>query len=341
MKLLNCRIVGHDIDPAAYQKQDAKRGTLDFAMSPSSLKVFRDNPRRWVMGYESPRSESKDWGNIMDTMVSCPDRFAERYCVRPETYPAPATHDKVKKGEIEVGAPLKWNANAKICEDWDRQNLRGREAISKEEYNDASYAYSRLLADETIGQFISESLRQVMVVGECHHDGIVVPLRCLIDLQPDSQSQFSDCLGDTKTSRNASVRSFNRFAYDMGYHIQAAFDLDLFNAATGEMRSTWCLIVQENYRPFETARHILSQDFVSLGRMQYTSALERYVACLKAGKPNEQWPGYNDPRFSEVAQGWSILEPEEWMMRQVDEMPRNAPAPVSPYESEAAADFIP
>lgn len=309
MKFQNCKVIGADVDPAAYHRQDAQRGSPEFAMSPSAIKAFLQNPRRWVLGYNSPDSASKAWGNVMDTMVTSPDTFHDRYVVRPETYAAPADHDKVKKGEITAGAPLAWNSNAKVCKEWDKANLRGREPISNEDYTAATEAYNRLLADETIGRIIAESARQVLVVGEVVINGVVIPVRCLIDLAPSADGEFPSCLGDLKTSRNASRRSFGRFAYEMGYHIQGAFNLDLFNAATGQQRDTWLMVVQESYRPFETARHILSQRYLNLGRMQYAAALERYAQCLSL--PRMQWPGYND--HPEAVQGWSTLEPEAWM----------------------------
>jgi len=204
----------------------------------------------------------------------------------------------------------------------ERENLRGREAISSAEYTDATTAYNRLLNEEMFKRIIDVSDAQVMVVGEAEINGIVIPIRCLLDLVPDKVSEFQDCLVDSKTSRNASKRVFGRQVFDLRWHWQAAFDIDLYNAATGEQRSTWFFMVQENYRPFETARHILGADYLNLGRQGYTAALHRYAECLSSGKPHADWPGYNDE--PEAVQGCSVLEPEPWMVRE-DVTPMHQP----------------
>lgn len=335
MSFKNCKIVGTDIDVAVYLRQEFPRGHAMFSMSPSSVKAFLFNPRRWVRGYNPPDSSSKDWGNIVDAFVTSPHTFADRFIVKPETYPAPIDHDKVKKGEIKAGDPLPWNSNAKVCREWERLNLRNRQPITHDEYQAASEAYNRLLEDEAISKYISESNKQTMIVGEWHSGDVVIPVRCLIDLAPRADSEFSGSLGDLKTTRNASVRSFTRFAHDMGYHIQGAFDLDLWNASTGDVRDTWCFVTQENYRPFETAKHILGQRFIEIGRSQYTQALNEYAALVKAGVKHSDWPGYN--RLATETQGWSILEPELWME------PVNPIAGVvdAPADEPETADLMP
>jgi len=311
--LQNCRLVGFNVDSEAYHRQDAERGTPEFAMSPSSLKAFLECPARWKAGYNSPDSDAKDWGNLVDCLALTPAAFKDRYAVKPETYPAPSDHARVKKGEIKAGDPLPWNANAKICEAWESDvEKRGLEPLSARVAKEATIAASCLVDDEKIRSFLEASDRQALIVGEWVDDdrggtGLVIPVRCLIDLAPWKESEFSDCLGDLKTGRSAGVIAFGKFAFQMGYHIQAAFDLDLWNAAHGENRTTWCFIVQESYPPYQTGRRIFSQEAIECGRRKYTAALELYAKCLKSGV----WPGYDDT--DEAAQGWSVIHPPPWL----------------------------
>lgn len=306
MKFQNCKIVAEGVSAKSYHNQDARRGTPEFAMSPSELKRFADCPAKWLEGGQSESTDSTEWGDQIDMMVLTPDKFTEKYFVTPETYPAPATHEKVKSGAIKAGGPLPWNANATYC----KQHVASqgnREPISTKDYVLLSKAYTRLKQDPLISRFLQQSRSQVLVVGEAVLQGITIPLRCLIDAVPDGLGEFSDSLGDLKTTCNARHRNFRRWAYDAGYHVQGAFDLDLFNAATGEQRATWCLLLQENYYPFLTGRRFFSQKFISVGRFDYTMALQRYATCLQTGI----WPDYEEgSQFG----GWSIIDPEPYMI---------------------------
>jgi hypothetical protein len=307
MKLLNCKIIGANVAPESYHKQDAERGTPEFAMSPSGIRGFLSCASRWKDGYQSPDSDSKDWGNLVDTLALTPDEFDTRYVTMPATYAAPKDHAKVKSGEIREGDPIQWNAGAKICEKWIAENVRGRETVSAVDRLECDAAAKRLLRDDTIKRFFDASERQVFIVGQVETGGVTIPVRCLIDLVPDGLGEFCNYLGDLKTTKNAGRRQFRRWAYDAGYHIQGAFDLDLFNAATGEQRDTWALVLQENYRPYQTARRYFSQEFLSIGRMAYVQALGLYANCLITG----HWPDYDE--MTETVGGWGVIEPEAWM----------------------------
>jgi hypothetical protein len=124
---------------------------------------------------------------------------------------------------------------------------------------------------------------------------------------PRADTEFSSCLGDLKSTRSAALIPWARHCYDMGYYIQAAFNTDLYVAATGEDRNTFCFILSENYEPFEPARRMLSQDFLTLGRAEYRRLLGLYAKCLKSN----HWPSYDDT--DEAIQGWSVVEAEPWM----------------------------
>jgi len=304
MSFQNAKIVGVGVNSDAYHSQPIEsRGSKDFAMSPSSLKPFLECPSRWKAGYQSPESEAKDWGNLLDTLLLTPDQFKSRYAVKPATYPSDG-----KKGEPPTEKP--WNGNSTWCREW-IESQGDKCVISKAELETAQTAVKKLLADETIAELLETSQKQVHVTGEWHDKatGIIVPVQCLIDIVPNGDSPFCKCLCDLKSTRNAGQRPFSRWCFTAGYHIQAAFDLALFMAAVnptndpnGQDRNTWLFIVQENYAPFEIGRRMLSSDFIDLGRQTYTHALGRYAKCLKTGL----WPQYDEP------EQFSLVSPEPW-----------------------------
>lgn len=293
MSLKNCKIVGSGVNSEAYHAQDAQRGTLAFKMSPSSLKLFAECPSRFKAGYEPPASESKDWGNLIDCAFLTPTAMTERFSCKPKTYP-----------DTKTGDPKPFNANSTWCKNW-IADQGGRQIVSHDELDAVETAVKRLMSDDTIAAFHSASDKQVHVSGEWHDKatGLVVPVQCLIDFVPRKDSEFQKALGDLKSTRNAGQRPFSRWCYTAGYHIQAAFDIDLYIAATGEDRTDWIFILQENYSPYETGRRLMSQDFIGIGRQTYENALSRYAKCIKSGT----WTGY-DP-----SEEFSLVSPEPYM----------------------------
>jgi hypothetical protein len=266
-------------------------------MSSSALREFARCPSRWVGGYEPPDSEAKQYGSLLDCLALTPDQFDDRYAVRPATYP-----------DSKTGEPKPWNANSNWCKAWIEEQ-EGAEIVSPGELDEAQLAVKRLRSDEIIASFLDDSDKQVWVAGLWKDEatGIIVPVKCLIDLVPRADTVFAKCLGDLKTTRNAALMPWQRWCYSAGYHIQAAFNNALYCAATGEDRTDFCFIVQENYPPFQTGKRLLSQDFMALGLAAVSRALADYCQCLKAGK----WPGYDDT--DEAVQSWSVVAPEPWM----------------------------
>ena len=311
MKFQDAKIVGEGVDSERYHQESGLRGTPEFVVSQGALREFERCPLRWVMGYTPPESTAKQWGSMLDCMLLTPDDFEGKYPLRPDTYPAPAKHEKVKKGEIKEGDPLPWNANAAICREWE-EGLNGRKAIKSKTYSDLTVAAKRLRVDPVIEDLLESSVNQVWVTANYHDSetGLVVPCKALIDGVPRAGVPVLEhCLWDLKTTRSALPEAWLKWAYQAGLYIQAAWYLDLFNAATGEDRSTWLWVLQENFPPFEVGRRMLSQSFIELGRLFYRSALARYCLCLKTGV----WPGYDAPDGQKLP-GWTEVTPLQWML---------------------------
>lgn len=322
----NCKINGIGINPESYHSNKKPRGSLDYVISPSGLKAFADCPARWLAGYEPPDSDAKRFGGLLDQMVLTPESFQNYYAITPAQYTdygmeCPECHSvtdaqRCKKCDTDrkrVAIEKKWNANATTCTEWEKAQGE-RVILSLKEHQNALDAALALRKDEAIKAFLEASDKQLHVVGEYHDaaTGLIIPVQCLIDAAPRSDTEFRLCLGDLKTTRSAHKGVFARYCYQRGYHVQAAFDLALFNAATGEKRENWIFILSENFAPWQTGRRILKPDNVDpmrdegmlgLGRASYLRDLKRYAHCLKTGK----WDAYDEPEmFTEII-------PESWM----------------------------
>jgi hypothetical protein len=298
MSLQNVTIKSKGVTPTGYHGQDIKaRGTPQFIVSSSSLREFGVCASRWKDGYEPPDTEAKDWGALVDCLVLTPQEFTKRYAVQPPTYTS------------SDGKTAAWTNLSKTCRGWnEEQASAGREAIKGEHLENARAAANRLWNDEILCSFLTQSDKQVWLTGQWTDaaTGLVIPVQCLIDVAPKPDSEFPSCLGDLKTTRSAAPFRWSRYSSERGYHVQAAFDLDLWNAATGEQRDTWCFLLSENFAPWQTGRVLLSQEKLGYGRMIYKGLLARYARCVASGV----WPDYQIG--DDLVQGWSIDHATKW-----------------------------
>lgn len=299
--ITNGKIIRDNCPFSVYEKSTSERGKPDYIMSRGDLVEFSRCPIRWRMGYEAPETKPKEWGALMDCLVTTPDSFAQGYAVKPETY----TNDK---GEVKP-----WNGNANVCKDW-LANQVGKEIVSHQDKTNADAALARLMADQPIADLIRCSRKQVFVTGEYHDQdtGLVIAVKGLVDLVPNSgHSEYGKCLADLKTAQTGSPRAYQRHVFDYGLHVQAAIYLDLWTAATGEDRCEFRHIVQESFPPWQPGRRIISAEFVELGRSIYQESLRNYATALKTNTWNDYETG------DRTINGWSLTEPEPWMLKPV------------------------
>lgn len=309
MSFKDCRIVGTGITPAQYLKQEVERGHPEYVLSRSDLVEIARCPARWRAGYmPAKETDATERGSLWDCLLLDKGGFEKRYAIIPDTYPAPAHHAKVKKGEISVGDPLPWNANATWCDEWltDHQQF---ETVKTPDLEEAKAAVAAVMATEELPRLLDASATQLMVVGRWTdaETNLAVPLRALLDVVPAAKSPYGHTLIDYKTTVSAEMRAWTASVNKFNYHTQAALHLDLYVAAIGDGRTTFGHIVQESVPPFHVEKRILSEEFLNMGRAVYRDGLRTYCACLQS----DVWPGY---RAAIVLDGWQVAEPEPFMI---------------------------
>lgn len=303
------KVVSANTDAEVYRMSAGKRGELDYMMSRSELLECAWCPSRWIQGYKSPDTKPKEFGTLMDALV-LGTQFADKFAVCPATYPSES-----KKGET---AEKPWNRNSTYCKEWEaEQEKAGRTTVKADDYQEAKAAATSLLNQRDIAAIIADSDHQVMAVSEYHDEetGIVVPVKILVDIAPrlgppGHESLLGKSLIDFKTAMSAGPGPWTRAVFEHNYHVQGAFYLDAWNAATGDDRQDFRHIIQESYAPWEVGRRLLSQEFLELGRIKYLHALKVYAGCLA----DNNWPGY-DRGTNFIMQGFTIVGPEIWMMK--------------------------
>lgn len=341
MSFQNARIKAKGANPDEYHKQVGERGTLEFVISSSSLRMFDTCPAKFVHGYVMPPSASLEYGSILDTLALTPNQFFARYALQPETYEStgmkcPNCEDVQPKSKKckeckcereEVKLTKKWSGQSTTCEEWEAAQIKsGKEICTPKQLADAQAAAKRLFDDPIIGDYINESDRQVWIAAEWHDSptGLVVPVKCLVDLLPRKDSEFFDGAGDLKSTKCAKKLAWERFADNVGYNIQGAWNIDLVQAALpSENRRKFAFILSENHHPWEPSREMMEDDteaseggLMANSRAKYRRIVANYCQCLKHGK----WPGYADN--DESSDGWNIWQQDPWSAQRDTFAPR-------------------
>lgn len=349
----NVKVIGDNIKPEVYTNRDPNvpRGHKDYIMSRGELHDFSTNPQKWLLGKPREDTKSTDWGTLMDVLVLTPDEFKKQFAVAPETYESKgmqcpyckkiADSKKCKAcggaERVEVAVEKPWNTNATVCSDWEEAQVKaGFKVVKKKDVDEAYKALKILNQDDQIVELIKCSQKQMMIIGVWvdRETGIEVPVKILLDLVPDkSNPRFCKSLSDFKTARNAETHAWDNAVAEHWYDAQAALYMDLYTAAfPDEERIEWRHAIQENEEPYVTARRLLSEQFIEVGRGKYRSALRDYCVCLATGN----WPGYDDHGWSGKG-GWTLTEPKDWMVNAAFGLGLALPKKVEP-EKEASFD---
>jgi hypothetical protein len=289
---------GAGMDHADYSKQPGPRGSANYVLSGADIAEFERCPHRWVRGYrDEEETTSTEWGSLVDFLLTG-GKIEDRYAKEPITYVN-------YRGEEKP-----WNYHADVCKEWRSEiEAQGLSALKSTLLDEARIAVDLMLSDDGRAALFRDSRKQVMITGRYHDadTGIMVPLKCLIDLVPPS-----GFLADLKTCRCAHPKAWTKHVYQFGYHVQAARHLDLWNAASGENRREFRHIIQENFKPYEIGQRQLSTEFLDLGRQTYVRALKQYAQCIKTGV----WPRYDESGHPNdvVIDGYLLTQPEAWMV---------------------------
>lgn len=319
------KLVGCDVSEREYSKQVVERGHPGFRMSRSELHDFADCPHKWFVGRTPTDTDATLWGTLFEFCVQYPGSTDDRFAITPPTYHASAmecpscksrtdslTCRKCQCDRVRVEFDKPWDFGANVCAKW-KENHQDQTIIKSELLSEARNAAEAFFGNPELSSLANCSQRQVMVEAEYHDEStnLVIPIHSLIDFVPEkTHLKFGQSLADLKTTKSAKPFSFARDVFSHWLHVQAALYLDVWNACGADQRIEWRLLVSESEAPWEATAYLLSQDYITLGRMTYIQALQRYCRCLTT----KSWPGYADPERDNLYDGWALIEPETWMV---------------------------
>lgn len=236
--------------------------------------------RAYLDGLWKEESNALDFGKCFHSLAL---EGREDFVEIPATYLSDKNEEK----------PWNWNANA--CKKWGEEQgekftLKSGEVMAVRSMADAA---RRELGDALKGR------AEVSLFTEIKG----VPVKCRIDLLPDD---CNEPICDLKSCASSEPAKFVRNALDLGYHLQAAFTLDVVHAC-GLPHQEFNLVAIESEAPHAPCRIRFQDDHLTLlrvGRMHYRSAFKNLIEAQETGR----WFGYGTVAAEDYTPAW--LKPE-------------------------------
>lgn len=271
-----------------------------WAISNSDLKIFGgDSPAHYqakILG--APQDDSgltEDerktlvMGKLAHLAILESERFGrdKSHYVKPLTYPAPATHAKVKSKAIAEGDPLPWNGNAGYCETWETEHA-DKPIINEKEERRLYGARDAVLAHPVAGALVTGTgMNEVSVFAKHPATGLTLRMRA------DRLTEDADgrpWIVDLKSCPN--VDAFVKSARDFGYDRQNAVYVDIL-ALSGVDGAAFCFIAFElapRYGIHAVRVVMMDHETITVARARYESELERLAECRRT----DVWPLGNE-----------------------------------------------
>jgi exodeoxyribonuclease VIII len=229
-------------------------------ISCTGLKKIAVSPAHFKYG-EFKQTAAMAMGSATHSAILEPDSFAKQYVTLP---------DGKDRRSTEYKALCAANGTDNVLVSADASQISAMQSAVR-----ANPVANKWLYQE-------QGRNELSVYAKDPETGILV--RCRFDRLLDRR--FSP---DLKTTTDASPRGFSNAIAKYGYAFQAAFYLDTYYWATGDVLDGFGFIAVESKAPHNVMCYRLDDESIAVGREQYRSALNIYANCLESGV----WDGYD------------------------------------------------
>ena len=248
-----------DLPFTEYQSWEAVNNSLlDIIIqyTPAHAKAYLDGPREETDAFRI--------GHALHTRVLEPDKFKERYAIRPEC------DRRTKDGKA-------------VYEDFIK-TLDGKTEITVSEIADIEAMNKVLKSKGFIRNWVEKGQAEVCIVWQDVQTGLICKARL------DYYQKTINAIVDLKTTiKTAGYDDVAAYIYRYSYYQKAAWYCDGLKALIGEMPD-FVFMFLEKKPPYECRAWQASDDIIVAGRKAYRKALQIYAECVKTGV----WPGWPD-----------------------------------------------
>lgn len=185
-----------------------------------------------------------------------------------------------------------WDMGTRRGSDWEEFKLRnkGREILT-EGMNEVALAISKAARSSAMAAPYLSGGKGEQTVQWTHVEPEVLAVE---GFSVDCKGRLdfiskAGALVDLKTCADASPEAFGRQVANLEYHVQAAWYVDGYKAATG-VELPYVIVAVEAKAPFIVQVYRVPVDLLQLGRERYRGLLRRLHQC----RQESSWPGYSD-----------------------------------------------
>ena len=225
-------------------------------ISKSGLDLILRSPAHYRFGERKEATRAMEIGTALHCAVLEPERFATDYMLLKEVTDRRAS------------------AYKEACKVWSAERvLTGIEADRVAGMQESA------LSNPHLAQYLNVPGRcELSVYAIDPETGVLV--KCRFDKLTDSGYAV-----DLKKTQD--LRDFGKSVANYGYHMQAAFYMDVYEWATGDKLQGFVFAAVEELLPHASAPLVLDDESLDIGRMMYRKALNTYAECLN----DDDWPG--------------------------------------------------
>lgn len=267
------------------------------AASASALKVIHaGTPAHLKREWDEPQdpTPAMQWGTGLHWLVLEPNEPSP-VAVTPETYTIPED-TKPKKDGPKPGDILPWNPLAGPCKDWAAlQRAAGKIVMRPDEFLELRKTALAVNEHPEAGAMLrAVEHREATIVWE---DARQVPCKARLDAV--SYRDEEAFIVDLKTTVDASPAGFARKAWELGYHLQAAWYVDALATCTVDAPRFYFVAVEKDSGLVSV--HQATDDFIAAGREAYRKAMDQFAEAWHTGI----WPGYPEEIHALDVPAWA------------------------------------
>ena len=227
------------------------------SISASGLKTIAQYGIEYYLTQKHSESEAMKLGTAIHTAILEPDTFFDIYQVMTEKFDLRTKIGKEKKLEFD-------------------EKAKGKIVLQKDQYDVVKNLMKRLDTNSLAKKYLKgERELSHYLEYEC------LPVR----VRPDVINHVEGYIADIKKTRlTASDKDFTKAVRQFGYHIQAAFYMDMLGV------DTFRFIVCEDKAPYTIVVHGLCDESIEKGRKAWKDAFEQWKQYKLTGQITSYQP---------------------------------------------------
>ena len=268
-----------------------KNDLLAGPISCSMLKSFDVNPYAWILSDDIKQTEAMRIGSLFDAALTDPDALdnLDLFLPRPQLEPCEvAPFDSFRTKESQAWKRAKEDEGIRVVSKSVRDTeIRNFQDAAKEwedevgsQQSRAKQAAQKVMDHPIAGEIMRGAELQVGIIGDVGG----IPAKCLLDILPSQDGDWSETIFDYKTTGNGiDDESIRKTMGNFKLHWQAAFYRTMFNKFHPDRVCDQFGFIFQDVKTLEVRVITLHEDDLMLGTRAVKNALKNYAKCAHNG----------------------------------------------------------